>query len=215
MDACLEALANLEKFCDERFEDDAPAFTKLKNGLTEVRQTVHTLLNKKREKEPDPVEVVPVAAAPEAKAGGDGGNVSPAWTGAPVGMVVAEPADRLQAVSSIAAAAAFLASKSRSARRPISLLRGLRWGELRTASRLGDSTLLEGPPTELRQRVKRLALGKHWSELLGRLRRGYGSALQPGMARLAASLRRCLLGSGRRLPTHRHRHPVRTSGSAE
>lgn len=166
LDACLEALANLEKFCDERFEDDAPAFTKLKNGLTEVRQTVHTLLNKKREKEPDPVEVVPVAAAPEAKAGGDGGNVSPAWTGAPVGMVVAEPADRLQAVSSIAAAAAFLRKQEPLSPAPYLVLRGLRWGELRTASRLGDSTLLEGPPTELRQRVKRLALGKHWSELL-------------------------------------------------
>ena len=58
---------SLEKFCDERFEDDAPAFSKLKNGLTEVRQTVHTLLNKKREKEPDPVEAVPVAPLPRSK----------------------------------------------------------------------------------------------------------------------------------------------------
>jgi type VI secretion system protein ImpA len=31
---------------------------------------------------------------------------------------------------------------------------------------LGDSTLLEAPPTELRQKVKRLALGKKWNELL-------------------------------------------------
>jgi type VI secretion system protein ImpA len=42
----------------------------------------------------------------------------------------------------------------------------LRWGELRTASRLDDSTLLEAPPTELRQQIKRLALGKKWGELL-------------------------------------------------
>jgi type VI secretion system protein ImpA len=166
LDACLEALTNLEQFCDERFEDDAPAFTKLKNGLTEVRQTVHTLLNKKREKEPDPVEVVPVAATPEPKSGGDRGNVSPAWTGAPMGLMAAEPADHLQAVSSIAAAAAFLRKQEPLSPAPYLILRGLRWGELRTASRLGDSTLLEGPPTELRQRVKRLALGKHWSELL-------------------------------------------------
>ncbi len=45
-------------------------------------------------------------------------------------------------------------------------MRGLRWGELRTGSRLGDTTLLEAPPTELRQQVKRLALAKKWSELL-------------------------------------------------
>jgi type VI secretion system protein ImpA len=166
LDACLQALESLEKFCDESFEDDAPGFSKLKNGLTEVRQTVHTLLNKKREKEPDPVEVIPVAAAAEAKAGGDGETVSPAWTGALVGMTAAEPGDRLQAVASIAAAAAFLRKQEPLSPAPYLILRGLRWGELRTASRLGDSTLLEAPPTELRQKVKRLALGKKWSELL-------------------------------------------------
>jgi type VI secretion system protein ImpA len=166
LDACLQALESLEKFCDESFEDDAPGFSKLKNGLTEVRQTVHTLLNKKREKEPDPVEVIPVAAAAEAKASGDGDNVSAAWTGALVGMTAAEPSDRLQAVASIAAAAAFLRKQEPLSPAPYLILRGLRWGELRTASRLGDSILLEAPPTELRQKVKRLALGKKWSELL-------------------------------------------------
>ena len=64
------------------FEDDAPAFSKLKNGLTEVRQTIHSLLNKKRETEPDPVEVIPVAAAQEVKARRGGDTVSAASTGA-------------------------------------------------------------------------------------------------------------------------------------
>jgi type VI secretion system protein ImpA len=166
LDACLEALASLEKYCDENFEDDAPAFTKLKNGLTEVRQTVHTLLNKKREKEPDPVEAVPLAAAAKTKPGGEGDNVAPAWTAGPSNVSFAEPADRRQAVSSIAAAAAFLRKQEPLSPAPYLILRGLRWGELRTASRLGDSMLLEAPPTELRQKVKRLALGKEWSELL-------------------------------------------------
>jgi type VI secretion system protein ImpA len=165
LDASLLALETLETYCDERFEDDAPAFTKLKNGLTEVRQTVHTLLNKKREKEPDPVEVIPVAAA-TAKAGGDEGNVSSPSAGALASLSLAEPADRRQAVAAIAAAAAFLRKQDPLSPAPYLVLRGLRWGELRTASRLGDSTLLEAPPTELRQKVKRLALGKNWSELL-------------------------------------------------
>ena len=165
LDASLLALESLETYCDERFEDDAPAFTKLKNALTDVRQTVHTLLNKKREKEPDPVEVIPVAAAQKAKAGEED-NVSSASAGTLASLSLAEPADRRQAVAVIATAAAFLRKQEPLSPAPYLILRGLRWGELRTASRLGDSTLLEGPPTELRQKVKRLALGKNWSELL-------------------------------------------------
>jgi type VI secretion system protein ImpA len=165
LDASLLALETLETYCDERFEDDAPAFTKLKNALKDVRQTVHTLLNKKREKEPDPVEVIPVAAAQKAKAGEED-NVSSASAGTLASLSLAEPADRRQAVAVIATAAAFLRKQEPLSPAPYLILRGLRWGELRTASRLGDSTLLEAPPTELRQKVKRLALGKNWSELL-------------------------------------------------
>jgi type VI secretion system protein ImpA len=165
LDGCLQALQSLEKYCDESFEDDAPAFSKLKNALTDVRQTVHTLLNKKREKEPDPVEVIPVAAARKAEAGGEGDNSS-ASGGALASVSLAEPADRRQAIAGIATAAAFLRKQEPLSPAPYLILRGLRWGELRTASRLGDSILLEAPPTELRQKVKRLALGKNWNELL-------------------------------------------------
>ena len=145
LDACVHALESLEKFCDENFADDAPAFSKLKMGLTEVRQTIHTLLN---------------------KASDDGDTVAPASTGGLGGVAVSEPADRRQAVAGIAAGAAFLRKREPLSPAPYLILRGLRWGELRTASRLGDSTLLEAPPTELRQNVKRLALARKWSELL-------------------------------------------------
>jgi type VI secretion system protein ImpA len=165
LDACLKALEDLEKFCNEKFEGEAPAFGKLKNGLTEVRLTVHTLLNKKREKEPDPVEVLPVApvATPVEE---EGETVAPVSTAVLGSIAVSEPADRRQAVASIAAGAAFLRKREPFSPAPYLILRGLRWGELRTAPQLGDSTLLEAPPTELRQRVKRLALAKRWSELL-------------------------------------------------
>jgi type VI secretion system protein ImpA len=168
LDACLEKLDSLEKFCDERFEDDAPSFGKTKSSLTEVRQTVHSLLQKKREKEPDPVEVAPVAegAAEGAQAGEEGTDGGVASAGSLAAFSGAEPADRRQAVAGIAGAAAFLRKREPFSPAPYLLLRGLRWGELRTASRLGDSTLLEAPPTELRHQVKRLALNKKWSELL-------------------------------------------------
>jgi type VI secretion system protein ImpA len=166
LDACLTALEDLEKSCNEKFEDDAPAFGKLKNGLTEVRQTVHTLLNKKREKEPDPVEEIPIAAAEATPPEENGETIASVSTAVVASIAVSEPADRRQAVASIAAGAAFLRKREPFSPAPYLILRGLRWGELRTAPQLGDSTLLEAPPTELRQRVKRLALAKKWSELL-------------------------------------------------
>jgi type VI secretion system protein ImpA len=167
LDGCFEGLNNLEKFCDERFEDDAPSFGKLKTSLTEVRLTVHTLLQKKREKEPDPVEPEPVAeAADAAQDGEEGSDGLPGSGGSLAAFSSTEPADRRQALASIAGAASFLRKREPFSPAPYLLLRGLRWGELRTASRLDDSTLLEAPPTELRQQIKRLALGKKWSELL-------------------------------------------------
>jgi len=165
LDACIEALTALDTYCDEMFEDDAPAFGKLKTGLTEVRHTIHQLLEKKREKEPDPVEPDPV----EVVAAEEGLAVEGEAGGAPVkavGAFFVEPADRRQAVAGIAAAAAYLRKKEPFSPAPYLLLRGLRWGELRTSSRLTDSTLLEAPSTDLRQQIKRLALNKKWSELL-------------------------------------------------
>src|ERR1700678_3980243 len=46
---CVEALANLDQFCREKLEDEAPIFDILKTGLAEVRSSVHQLLEKRRE----------------------------------------------------------------------------------------------------------------------------------------------------------------------
>jgi len=63
LDGCLEVLADLNKFCNEKFEDDAPAFDTLKSGLIEVRHTIHLLLEKKRAWEPEPVEAEAVGGS--------------------------------------------------------------------------------------------------------------------------------------------------------
>ena len=176
LDGCIAALAELDKFCDEKFEDDAPALGKLKTGLTEVRHTIHTMLDKKREKEPDPVELEPVEEAlPEGAAEGEEGVAAP--VSGLAAMSMSEPADRRQAVGSIAAAAAYLRKKEPYSPAPYLLLRALRWGELRTAARISDSTLLEAPPTELRLQVKRMALAKRWADLL---EAGEQAMAQPG-----------------------------------
>ena len=160
LDVCIETVTRLDAFCDEKLENDSPGFSKLKAALTDVRQVIHQLLEKKREKEPDPVEVVPVEETAATEAAAE--DIS----GAPSGAVplIGEPADRRQAVAGIVAAAAFLRKREPLSPAPYLLLRGLRWGELRSAP--SDSTLLEAPPTELRQQIKRLALAKRWADLL-------------------------------------------------
>jgi type VI secretion system protein ImpA len=161
LDACLETVGKLDTFCDEKLEDDAPGFTKLRTALTEVRYTIHLLLEKKREKEPDPIEELPPEQATETQGGG--GDASASGMGLPLGV---EPTDMRQAVAMIVAAAAFMRKREPSNPAAYLLLRGLRWGELRSARSLGDSPMLEAPPTEVRQNIKRLAISKRWSELL-------------------------------------------------
>ncbi len=64
-----ERSSELKKMCDEKFGDDGPAFGPLKTALEAERHLIHGFLQKKREKEPDPVEAV---AAAEAATGADG-----------------------------------------------------------------------------------------------------------------------------------------------
>jgi type VI secretion system protein ImpA len=170
LDSCLEAQKSLDDLCTQKFGDAAPSFGKLKIALEEVRHAVHTLLEKKRETEPDPVEEKPAAASADAGAASATADTSGAHPG-PSAIVISvmnssEPADRREVIASVARAAAFLRKREPHSPAPYLMMRGLRWGELRAAAKLADATLLEAPPTELRQQVKRLALAEKWSELL-------------------------------------------------
>lgn len=170
LDGCLAALKSLDEACEEKFGNAGPSLGKLKTALEGIRHTVHALLQKKRETEPDPVEETPAEASADGAAA-DG-------TGAPAGargagpsivisvMTSSEPADRREVIASVAKAAAFLRQREPLSPAPYLMMRGLRWGELRAAARLSNAALLEAPPTELRQQIKRLALAEKWSELL-------------------------------------------------
>jgi type VI secretion system protein ImpA len=168
LDGCLAALKTLEQLSDEKFGSASPSLGKLKTVLEEVRHTVHALLEKKRETEPDPVEAARAGLQEGAAATGVSAGVS--GDGVP-GITISvltssEPADRREAIAAVARVAALFRKQQPHSPAPYLMMRGLRWGELRTASQLGDSSLLEAPTTELRQHVKRLALAKKWSELL-------------------------------------------------
>lgn len=168
LDASLATLVGLDELTTEKCGDAAPSFTKLKHTIEDVRLTVHALLEKKRETEPDPVEEA-LVGQPSRRGGAEGGAAIPASDLSSITISVmssSEPPDRREAIASVAKAAAFLRQREPHSPAPYLMMRGLRWGELRAAAQLSDATLLEAPPTELRQQLKRLALAKKWSELL-------------------------------------------------
>jgi type VI secretion system protein ImpA len=165
LDATLKTLAQLKKTCDEKFGDDGPAFGPLQSSLDATRHLIHGFLQKKREKEPDPVE--PVAAGENAAAAEGEGAAGPVRTGVLISIESSsEPADRLDAIRKVAEAAAFLRRREPNSPASYLMLRGLRWGELRAAIDLADPTRLEAPPTDLRRHLKRLLIDKKYEELL-------------------------------------------------
>ncbi|MGA2982356.1 MAG: type VI secretion system protein TssA [Terriglobia bacterium] len=174
LDACIKLVTQLKASCDAKFGDMSPSFGKLESVLGDIRPVMHGFLQKKREKEPDPVEAPPppeagAESATEAVPGsaGESAVAGPVRAGVVFSIETSsEPPDRLEAVRKIAEAAAFL--RRREPRSPASylMLRGLRWGELRAAIDRSDPTQLEAPPTELRTHLKRLALDKKWADLL-------------------------------------------------
>jgi type VI secretion system protein ImpA len=168
LDGCLETLTRLKKSCDEKFGNEGPTFGPLQTALEASRHLIHGFLQKKREKEPDPVE--PVAAA-EGTPGADGEVAS--TDGAPIrtGVLISvdgssEPADRVEAIKKVAEAAAYLRRREPQSPASYLMLRGLRWGELRAAIEQADPTKLEAPPTELRRHLKKLLLDKKYEQLL-------------------------------------------------
>jgi type VI secretion system protein ImpA len=170
----LETLQAVDDLCTEKFADVAPSFSTLRSALEEVQQLVRSLLQKKREKEPDePVaaaEPEPEAAdswSSEAEAVADGGAAAaPVRARRPGGALAAEPVDRADAIARVISAAKFLRTENGYDPAPYLMLRGLRWGELRAAGETVDQNLLAAPPSELRQALKRASLDANWTEVL-------------------------------------------------
>ena len=209
-------LQTLESFCDEKFEDDAPSFGKLKTALTEVRHTIHLLLDKKREKEPDPVEEAPVAeAARDGQATEEEENVAPLPACSPGHALCGGACGPSPGSCQHRRGGGVPAQTGASQPRAIS--HSARSALGRTADRVasGRHSLLEAPPTELRQKVKRLALAQKWSELLD----AGEHAMALPCSRAWLDLQRLSVAAcsalGSRVSADRYRHPVGTSRAAE
>ena len=151
----------LEHLCDEKFGRDAPNFANLKKALEDLQDLVREYWKPEEERQPE--VAVPEEQLEEARAD------QPAdATAAPRrrATTTEEPADPDDAVRRLVALARFLRHANAASPVPYMILRGLRWGELRASGSSFDATLLDSPPSETRQQLKKLATEGQWSELL-------------------------------------------------
>jgi type VI secretion system protein ImpA len=170
LDAILETLEALAPLCEEKFGEVAPSFGPLRSTVEEIRHTVHGFLQKKREIEPDEE---PVAEAVETQPPDTEGTAvqeaagepAPARAAARKGAITEEPVDKADAFQRVVAVARFLRRDDPYSPAPYLLLRGLRWGELRAGGSSIDPLILDAPPTEIRQALKRHSLEGDWQQV--------------------------------------------------
>jgi type VI secretion system protein ImpA len=164
----LESVESLGQVCDEKFGDVSPSFGPLRQAIEEVQTSVRILLaNRGATAAPqsEQAEATPVEEA----SWGEAEVERPALraSAAPAARTAtAEPADQEDAFRRVASAAAFLRKESPCSPVSYLLLRGLRWGELRAGGASLDESLLESPPTEIRQKLKKSAAEGQWEEVL-------------------------------------------------
>jgi type VI secretion system protein ImpA len=166
LDDCLEAIESLTGVCEAKFGDSPPGFGGLRTPLEEVRSTVSSLLQKKRELEPDEE---PRADAASAEGGAEEASADASGdTGAARGRktVSEEPADKDDAFSRVTMVAKYLRREDPYSPAPYLMVRGLRWGELRSGGDSPSLELLAPPATQVRQELKRLAVEGNWTDLI-------------------------------------------------
>ncbi|MGC2546152.1 MAG: type VI secretion system protein TssA [Silvibacterium sp.] len=165
-----ETLEALQIFCEAKYGDDGPGFSKLRAALEEVGQVISSLLNEKRRLEPDPVSEETIEEAPEQELEqeqeAEASEAAPAAKAKKGKSLSAEPVDWEDALSRIQACAGFL-QKARSSSPVAYLLQtSVRMGEMREQGSYASYDFLVSPPTETRQNLKRLASEGSWEELL-------------------------------------------------
>lgn len=165
----LVAIKGLSDYCDEKFGDEGPSFSRLKQTIEEVKQVSKVLLDRKREIEPDPIQDAPSEES-------SNGEAAPAEEGAAAvtqtaGVSLAafhggETGARKSIVDGVVEAAAQLRRMDATNPGSYLLTRGLRFGELRAAAAKGEIKQLEAPPTEVRRQLRVYALDGRHKDLL-------------------------------------------------
>lgn len=167
LDSSLETLETLQQFCEEKYGDDGPSFSRLRTAIEEVRQVVGALLNEKRKTEPDEgAESAEDESAEEFVAEQGDAVVAAQSTPRKGKSLAAEPADWDDAVSRVNACAEFMRTQNAYSPVPYLLQMAVRWGELREQGSSPSYDFLVAPKTAVRQTLKRLAAESNWEELL-------------------------------------------------
>jgi type VI secretion system protein ImpA len=173
----IEVTLQLEELCNAKFTDDQPSFTKLKSTLEQMENAVRILLTEKLKTDPDPVEM---SLSPEGGPAADGsapGGGRGTWVSTGPSMIDQmleeagdlpglEPANPKEAILRIVAATRYLRRQDASHPASYLILRGLRWGELRSNGGEVPPGLLAAPPTEVRARIRNLAIGRQWHDVI-------------------------------------------------
>src|SRR5215472_276722 len=160
-DSALSSLRKLDELCVEKLGRDSPSLGSLQEALEEVRSLANTFLQDREPapaaREDEPQDDTVATSEP---------TVISAVSTRKRAAVSAEPVDWQDAVGRIVAAANYLRATDPCSPMPYLALRALQWGDL---LRTGIGTLptdLEAPPSETRQKLKRLAVDGQWSDLL-------------------------------------------------
>jgi type VI secretion system protein ImpA len=169
----LEATERLDEFQQQKYGDNAPNLSKLRDGLAAVHQVAESLLNERRKTEPDPV---PVAEKSASQSAGDAGESGPAEPGAE-GEAPAEPLRQRAVVSGqlgqaadayalVVESAEFLFKNDPNSPVPYLVCAGLRLGETRMQGPVPAPGFAVGPSPEIRQSLRTLANQSAWGELM-------------------------------------------------
>jgi type VI secretion system protein ImpA len=165
-ETALESLRLLDEFCQEKFANDAPSFRIVRSAVEDVQHTAKMLAGPKRESEPEPEPEEPPeiddTVEAEVSAGAPGAGPRRVRSKA----AAAEPVDHDDAIRRIVDAAAWLRREDPRNPVPYLALRALRWGELRSSNGSPNPDLMEAPPTEIRQQLKKLLTNAQWDEVL-------------------------------------------------
>ena len=166
-----DAIETLQALCDTKFGEYRPSFTGLQDTLSQLRQLINSLLQKKRVQEPDEPDVSQlheeaVAEEPQETMAVAASGAAAAARRAPSPRGSAQPTTRDEALNNVVFAARFLRSENNYDPIPYLLLRAVRWGEIWNAGTTLDPSLLEAPTTESRKELRRLATEGSWDGVI-------------------------------------------------
>lgn len=163
----LNLLHELSVACEARFTDEPPSFNKLTQTLTLIQLSVEQLLNEKRKTDPDEGQ----EPEPEPEATSDEEESTPSDDGGSTTTTTRvvkkkrknlsgiEPADLEEIGDRLSAIADFMRSQDVTNPAAYLMLRGYRWGEVRSSGTTApDQLLLEPPTTEVRTTLKKYTL---------------------------------------------------------